>query len=71
MPKRNLLDDPHVWGAFIAARFAREIGLPAGNYWEPRIAKTLTRAVTEGRKTRDEVELSMALQLGIARNRKG
>lgn len=69
MPKTNLLEDPNVWGAFIAAKLAKEIGLPAGNYWEPQIARTLASAVRDGRKTRDEVELLMAFQLGIAKQR--
>lgn len=65
----NLLEDPAVWGAVIAAKFAREIGLPVGNYWEPVIARTLAQQVRDGKRTRDEVELLMALQLGIARVR--
>jgi hypothetical protein len=64
------LKDPHVWGAVIASKFARELMLPHGNYWEPQIARTLTKCVIEGRKTRDEIEGLMALQLGIARYRR-
>lgn len=67
--RHKLLNDPNVWGAMMAAKFAQEIGLPAGNYWEPAIARALAKAVREERFTRDEIELRMALQLGIARAR--
>lgn len=67
--KKDMLADPNVWGAMLAAKFAREIGLPVGNYWEPPIARTLANSVREGRFTRDEIELRMAFQLGIARTR--
>lgn len=67
--KRNLLNDPHIWGAAIASKFARELGLPHGNYWEPEIARTLAKLVLTGTYTRDEIEMKMALQLGIARLR--
>lgn len=69
-PKRNLFDDLDIWSAAIASRFAREIGLPVGNYWEPPIARTLAKAAREGRFTRDEIELRMALQLGLAEMRR-
>lgn len=69
MLKQRLLDDPHVWGAVIAAKFAKAIGLPVGNYWEPNIARTLAKAVIEGRYDRDQIESLMALQLGIAQGR--
>ena len=64
--KANLLDDDNVWGTIVAAKFARYLELPHGNYWEPVIARTLAAHVHEGKRTRDEVELLMALQLGIA-----
>lgn len=67
--KQKLLDDPHVWGATLAAKFAREIGLPHGNYWEPPIARRLTRMITDEGFSRDECEMLMSLQLGIARTR--
>jgi hypothetical protein len=41
--KQSMLDDPNVWGAMVAAKFAQEIGLPAGNYWEPANARTLAK----------------------------
>lgn len=67
---QSLMDDPGVWSALIAAKFAQAIGLPAGNYWEPAIARTLAKTVREGRHTRDEIELLIALQLGIAQSRR-
>lgn len=69
--RQQLLDDPDVWGAMIAAKFAQQQGLPPGNYWEPAIARTLAKVVREGRFTRDEIELCMAFQLGLAELRKG
>lgn len=71
MIKQKLLEDPEVWAAVIAAKFAHEVGLPAGNYWEPGIARSLAKAVREGRNSRDQIELLMALQLGIAKWRDG
>jgi hypothetical protein len=68
--RSNPLDDPRVWGAAIASKFARELGLPHGNYWEPAIARSLSKAVIEGSHTRDQIEMLMALQLGMARARK-
>lgn len=64
-----MLDSPDVWGAMVAAKFAQQQGLPAGNYWEPAIARALAKAVREGRFTRDEIELRMAFQLGLAEMR--
>lgn len=71
----NLPDDDNVWAAMVAAKFARHpaINLPHGNLWEPQIAKALAKAVREGRKDRDQIEMLMALQLGVAtiRSRQG
>lgn len=69
--KRDLLADDNVWAAMVAHRFARHpaINLPPGNLWEPGIARSLAKAVKEGRHSRDGVEMLMALQLGIAEQR--
>lgn len=70
MLSTTLLSDDNVWAAMLAAKFAQAIGHPAGNYWEPGIARALARNVREGKRDRDQVELLMALQLGIAEARR-
>lgn len=67
----NPLEDDNVWAAMVAHKFARHpaINLPPGNLWEPGIARSLVKAVKEGRHSRDGVEMLMALQLGITEQR--
>ncbi len=35
--------DPEIFAAALAAQFAKELGLPSGNYWEPGIACAIVR----------------------------
>jgi hypothetical protein len=54
-----------VWPYWLAAKFARELGLPAGNMWEPGIADHIAKAREEGR-TPAEIEDAYRLRLGLS-----
>lgn len=56
--------NPMVRGAIMAAQFAQEIGLPAGNYWEPGIARKLAAELEI--YTTESVEKHWRTRLGLA-----
>ncbi len=53
-----------VWAATLAARFANEIGLPAGTLWESGIACRLV--ILAHAHDRDTAEMLFASRLGCA-----
>lgn len=53
-----------IWAAKVAAKFAQVLKLPAGNLWEPGIARYLAGQVRVG-ADRDIVEMSFALRMGL------
>jgi len=48
----------------LASKFAREIGLPFGNFWEPGIAAHLEEARRAGH-SEAEIEAGFRLRLGL------
>jgi hypothetical protein len=53
-----------VWPAWLASKFARELGLPFGNMWEPGIAAHIARDRDEGHSPA-EIEAAYRLRLGL------
>ena len=49
----------------LAARFAQELGLPAGNMWEPGITRHIARFMADGH-TAAEAETHYRMQLGLS-----
>lgn len=59
---------PDVYAAILAAKWARAIGLPQGNYWEPVIARQLLadwRTMGAQDNTWPHVEAAYQLRLGL------
>lgn len=54
---------PSIEGAMLAAKFAREIGLPAGNRWEPPMARRLVKECETC--TAESVEAQWRVTLGL------
>ena len=61
---RKSFAEEHCWPALIAAAFAQELGLPAGNLWEPGITRNIEKYLNRG-YTRDEIEDYYRLRLGL------
>lgn len=57
-------EDPDVRGAILAHSFAREIGLPPGNYWEPAVARAIAKQLTAGGELA-VVEAAWRFRLGL------
>lgn len=55
---------PTIRAAVLASQFAREIGLPLGNYWEGPIARSI--AVDLRQYDAVSVEADWRLRLGLA-----
>lgn len=62
----NLLDDPEVRGAYIAAVFIEDQGLPLGTLWGCNIARQMAADLREG-YTPAEVEEHWRFRLGLPR----
>jgi hypothetical protein len=56
MLRQYLANDPDVYAAILAHRFARKIGLPLGNYWEPGAARQIAKALRDNPDDWDQVE---------------
>ena len=41
--RQRIVDSPEVRAAMLAALWAQQIGLPAGNLWEPAIARNIIK----------------------------
>lgn len=52
-------------GAFLAALFAQEIGLPVGNMWEPPIARAI--AISIGQVGAEQAEANWRFRLGLSK----
>lgn len=62
---RCLPDTPEVTAAALSAMFAREIGLPPGNLWEPPTARHIANDLR--RHSAAQVEDFWRRQLGLPR----
>lgn len=61
--RKSVSDDDSVWAAALAAELAQEIGLPAGNLWEPPMARNLEKRAREvGRQCAED---GARLRLGL------
>jgi hypothetical protein len=65
--RKSLLANPDIQAAALAAKFAQEIGLPAGNYWESGIARNMAAALRAG-ESFDDVEAQWRVSLGLVAN---
>ncbi len=45
--RQRIANDPDVRAAALASTFAREIGLPPGNLWEPDISRGIAKRIRE------------------------
>ena len=61
----NVLTDPRVKAAYLAAKFAQQIGLPAGNMWEPAVTRNILAKYRQWTDW-DMVENYYAMTLGLA-----
>ena len=61
---KRALQDPELYAAMLAAGFAKELDLPAGNMWEPGIARNMLRDYRAGHKWKD-IEETYRLGLGL------
>ena len=74
MTSRRIQADPAVRAAMLAAAWAQKIGLPAGNLWEPAIARHVLREYEQLGGTPDlwpAIEGIYSARLGINRATSG
>ena len=63
-PDPAALVNDHVWAALVAKGFANELSIPAGNFWEPGIARCLLGHF-DMFGSRLDAEDAMRVQLGL------
>ena len=59
------LDRDSMWASVLAAKLTQELKLPAGNLWEPSIARRLERRLQDG-PSHEQVETEERERLGLA-----